>query len=101
MKKIIITILLGGFLGGLLSACGGGGGGTVVYRNHYGYGGGWGHSRYVDRRPIIVVPPDPGDREAVNLPVYPETDMPEPELMPIEPEIDMDMGMPEMMDLDL
>lgn len=99
MNKLILTILLGGFVVGLLSACAGGGS-SVVYRNHYGYGGWWGHSRYVDRRPIVVVPPDPGDKEAVNLPVYPDTGTPEVEARPLpaEPDIDIDMGMPEAMD---
>jgi hypothetical protein len=94
MKKLIITLLLGGFVIGLLSACGGGG--NVVFRSHYGYGGGWGHSRYVDRGPIVVVPPDGGggDLEAVPLP-EPPIDMDGPEAMPMDMDMDMDMGMPE------
>jgi len=112
MKKLIITILLAGFGAGFLSACAGGGSGRVIYHNNYGYGGWWGHRTWIDRRPIIVPPPDSGDKEAVNLPVYPDNGGPGLEAMPhpvepppepmmepmAEPMMDMDMGMPEMMD---
>lgn len=99
MKKFIVNILIAGFLCLMLSACGGGGygGGRTYYRGHYGYGAWHGYPRYIDRRPIVVPPPDPGfDRpEAVQLP-EPPVDMPGPEAMPMEPMMNMDMGMPEM-----
>jgi hypothetical protein len=92
MKKIIVPLLLAGFVGIILSACGGGGGGgRTYYRGHYGYGAWGGYPGYVDRRPIVVAPPGGGgDLEAVPLP-EPPPDMPMPEAMPME----MDMGMPE------
>ncbi len=102
MKKLIITILLSGFLAGLLGACAGGGGGNVTFRSHYGYGGWSGHRTYIDRRPIVVVPPDGGGidgPEAVHLP-EPPMDMGGPEAMPMDMDMDMDMGMPEI-DIDL
>jgi hypothetical protein len=92
MKKIIVGLLIAGFLSIMLSACGGGyGGGRAYFRSDYGYGPWRGHPRYIDHRPIII-PPDGGggDLEAVPLP-EPPIDMPEPEAMPM----DMDMGMPE------
>lgn len=98
MKKLIITILLSGFLAGLLGACAGGGGGNVTFRSHYGYGGWSGHRTYIDRRPIVVVPPGGGGidgPEAVHLPESPpDFDMPEAEPM-MDMDMDMDMGMPE------
>ncbi len=94
MKKTIVTIFLALFALGLLSACGGGGG--VYYRGHYGHGAWRGYPGYgyIDRRPIIVPPHEPGfDRpEAVHLPEHP-IDMGGPEAMPMEPMMDMDMGM--------
>ncbi len=97
MKKITVSILLAGTLAGSLASCAGGSGasGGVIYRNHYGYNSWWGYPGYRDS--VIVVPPDPGDREAVNLPVYPETEAPMPEQMPlpVEPDMDDDMGMPD------
>lgn len=109
MKVRIISIALSVFILAFLSACAGGRegrGGRVVYQHHYGYGGWWGYPGYIDRRPIIVppepgVPPGPGDGGAVNLPVYPDTGAPGFEAMPqIEPPMmEMDMGMPELMDM--
>ena len=94
MKKIIVSLLLAGFISIILSACGGGG--RAYYQGHYGYNGWYGYPRYIDRRPIVVPPPGGGgDLEAVPLP-EPPPDMPEamPMDMP-EPMMDMDMGMPE------
>jgi hypothetical protein len=45
--------------------------------------------------------PFPEDRDdAVNLPVYPEPEIPLPEAMPlpVEPMMEMDMGMPDFLD---
>ena len=97
MKNITASILLVGILAGSLAACAGGGGAGrgTIYRGHYGYNSWWGYPGYRDR--VIVVPPDPGDREAVNLPVHPEPEAPMPEPMPLpaEPAMDFDMGMPD------
>lgn len=95
MKKFIVTLLLAGFVLISLSACGGGyGGGRAYFRSGYGYGAWHGYPGYIDRRPIVVPPPDMGggDLEAVPLP-EPPIDMDGPEAMPMD--MDMDMGMPE------
>jgi len=70
-----------------------------VLSSHYGFGGWRGFPRYVDRRPIIVVPPETEDKDAVNLPVYPDTGGPDLEATSLPAEPDIDMGMPEGMDL--
>ena len=94
MKKIIVSLLIAGFLSLMLSACGGGYGGGY-YRGHYGHGAWRGYPGYgyIDRPPINMPPPGPGfDRpEAVHLPEHP-MDMGGPEAMPMEPMMDMDMG---------
>ena len=100
MKKLIVYLLLAGFVISFLSACGGGGygGGRAYFRSDYGYGAWRGYPEYIGRPPIDMPPPDPGfDRpEAVHLPEPgPPIDMPMPEAMPMEPMMDMDMGMPE------
>lgn len=101
MKRVFSAILLTGIFAVMLGACAGGGSSRVYYHSHYGYGPWWGHRTYIDRRPIIL-PPD--DRDAVNLPVHPDTGPPEFEATPLpaEPMMDnMDMGMPEPMDMDM
>ena len=97
MKKLIVTIVLAGFVLAILSACGGGGGGRAYYNGYYGHGAWGGYPGYVDRRPIVVPPDGGGDLEAVQLPEHP-IDMGGPEAMPMEPMMEMDMGMP---DIDL
>ena len=100
MKNVVLILLLSGFLTGLLSSCAGGGG-SVVYRHNYGFGGWRGYHGYVDRRPIVVVPPGPEDKDgAANLPVYPDNESPKLEAVPFEqePMMDMDMGMPDLLD---
>jgi len=101
MKRLFLILLFAGLIAVMLAACAGGGVRTrIFYHGNYGYGGWWGHRTYIDRRPIIL-PPDYGDRDAVNLPVYPDTGQPEFEATPLpaEPFMDMDMGMPEMIDM--
>lgn len=110
MKRILCMVFVVGMLL-MLAGCGGGVGGGVYYRNVPRHSPWWGFGGYYGRDRIIVVP-DPGDKEAVNLPVYPDTGGPELEAVPLPVEpmpdlpaemdlppepmmMDMDMGMPE------
>ena len=87
-KYLIVMGILG-----LLTGCAGNGGGRVgvgFYHHRYGPGPWWGYrDYYVDRRPIVVVPPDIDGTEPIpELPIEPS--QPAPEIPDIP-----DMGMPD------
>jgi len=96
MKKILCMVFVVGMLS-MLAGCGGGVGGGVYYRNVPRYSPWWGYGGYY-RRDRIIVAPNPDEKEAVNLPVYPDTGGPELEAVPLPtepgPDIPMEMPMP-------